>query len=512
MGNKFFIGAIVVFVAVFSTAKTTIENPNIKSPVGRGTVPPSSYQEGLITSPSPMDQGSDLVVTGNVGGGKHFRGVLPYNAVTDFGGGLGSSSLDSFLRQSYNPGGFGNYTGEVTPYYSPTRTVTSMKLGTSSVFRPLASSIKLLSAEEMVFSTEPSEKAEAVDVGAAMLNVRLRPLSMTVDEMEKFISMETEKFLQARGITAAKYQQQREQFEEQLRQVEEKASELERKLTMKKEILVPPTTLESPVPQNPAEQTEMAGRIDVYELMKKQLAESREVVSQAVSTGGIEKAESGKKPEGEHGRIGEEVKGKQGRISEEAEAEKGIKRKDFLEEFSREEIAVKAKTILGEHKTFASFTDDKFNRYMRAGEEYLKHGKYYRAADAYTLASIYKANDPLAYAGKSHALFAAGEYMSSALFLARALEIFPGYSQFKIDIEAMVGDRDKLESRVLDVEQWQKESGSAELQFLLGYIYHQMGRGDRAKEMIDKAYEKMPDSPPVISLRESIYGRMTVGK
>jgi tetratricopeptide (TPR) repeat protein len=173
-------------------------------------------------------------------------------------------------------------------------------------------------------------------------------------------------------------------------------------------------------------------------------------------------------------------------------------------ELSDAEMEARAREILGTHETFASFADDKFNRHLRAAEVYLKQGKYYRAADAYTLASIYKPNDPLAYAGKSHALFAAGEYMSSALFLSRALEIFPDYARFKIDVVAMVGDRDKLETRIVDVEQWWKTSSTPELQFLLAYVYYQMDRLDRANESIDNAYEQMPDAPAVITLKKVI--------
>jgi tetratricopeptide (TPR) repeat protein len=120
------------------------------------------------------------------------------------------------------------------------------------------------------------------------------------------------------------------------------------------------------------------------------------------------------------------------------------------------------------------------------------------------LASIYKPDDPLAYAGKSHALFASGEYMSSALFLSRALQIFPGYAQFKIDLVAMVGDRDKLETRVADAEEWLQRSGAPELQFLLAYVYYQMDRLQRAKEAIDAVYEKMPEAPAVLTLKEAI--------
>jgi len=168
------------------------------------------------------------------------------------------------------------------------------------------------------------------------------------------------------------------------------------------------------------------------------------------------------------------------------------------------DVSARAKAILGPHETFASFSNDKFNQHLRAGEMYLKQGRYYRAADSYTLASIYKPDDPLCYAGRSHALFAAGEYLSSALFLSRALEIFPEYALFKIDLVAMVGDRDKLESRIVDVEEWLERSDAPELQFLLGYVYYQMGRLQRAKQAIDAAYEKMPDSPAVIALKRAI--------
>jgi len=172
--------------------------------------------------------------------------------------------------------------------------------------------------------------------------------------------------------------------------------------------------------------------------------------------------------------------------------QKSYQEKSFpLDKVSGVDLSARARVILGSHRTFASFSKDKFNQHITAAEVYLKEGKYYRAANAYTLASIYKPDDPLAYAGKSHALFAAGEYMSSALFLSRALEIFPEYARFKIDIEAMVGDRDKLESRIVDVEQWLQRSEAAELQFLLGYIYYQIGRLEKAKEALKEAYEKV---------------------
>jgi len=191
---------------------------------------------------------------------------------------------------------------------------------------------------------------------------------------------------------------------------------------------------------------------------------------------------------------------------DQADIEKSdLEKKALSEDLAKVSLrAAKAKKIMGEHKTFASYSKDKFNQHLRAAEEYLKNGKFYRAADAYTLASIYKPQDPLPYAGKSHALFAAGEYMSSSLFLNRALRMFPEYANFKIDLVAMLKDRDKLESRIVDVEEWIKKSDAAELHFLIAYVYHQLTRPDKAIDSVRMAHEKMPDDPAVATLKNVI--------
>lgn len=189
----------------------------------------------------------------------------------------------------------------------------------------------------------------------------------------------------------------------------------------------------------------------------------------------------------------------------ETAAEESFQTKNYsLDEIPDVDSSAEAKSILGPHKTFASPLADGFNKHIGAAENYLKEGKYYKAADAYTLASIYKPTDPLAYAGKSHALFAAGEYMSSALFLYKTLDMFPEYARFKIDIVAMVGDRDTLETRIADVEQWLKINDSPELHFLLGYVYYQIGRLNEAKKQADIACEKMPGVLAAIALKEAI--------
>ena len=101
----------------------------VNSPIGPGTVPPSSYERGLANTPNPMSDRGNLVITGNVRGGKHFRGYVPYDSTTSFGAPLGSTRLDSFLRYSAVPQESGDYSRNNGTFYSPTGTVTTIRPG-----------------------------------------------------------------------------------------------------------------------------------------------------------------------------------------------------------------------------------------------------------------------------------------------------------------------------------------------------------------------------------------------
>lgn len=505
----------VLFFAVFSETSLAVEDR-----INSTTVPPSVRREGLIRSPDPIDRSGNLLVTGNVRGGRYFRGVVPYRAPTYFGETTPSSSLDSFLRDSTGSEDFGRYTAgykqyysPYRPYYSSTQTVTTTVPGYSAVIRPPAVNIDGRAAQTDIVGVLPPRRATMLDPGAAISLRRLRPMSMTPEELEKRISSEIATYSQplaaarqAAGLTDQQYQAQVEQFRRDLEQVSDKTSEIRKSLTTRDDSLLlstvrkpgidVPKRLETPVQEEQAdeESAEMPfiepwdpdKQLDVYEQMKRQFDNLQKDIELARAKQQAEDAAEGKK--------GSEKKPVEEQTLESSQADK----------LAEIDLSARAKDILGPFETFASFSEDKFNQHMRAAELYLKQGRYYRAADAYTLASIYKPDDPLAYAGKSHALFASGEYMSSALFLSRALQIFPEYAQFKIDIEAMVGDRDKLETRVVDVEEWLDRSGAPELHFLLAYVYYQMDRPQRAKEAIDAAYEMMPETPAVLALKKAI--------
>jgi len=168
------------------------------------------------------------------------------------------------------------------------------------------------------------------------------------------------------------------------------------------------------------------------------------------------------------------------------------------------EMSTQARRIMGSHKSIQSLSDDKFNRHMRAAEDYLRADRYYKAADSFALALIYGPDNPQALVGRSHALFAAGEYMSSALFLSRALAIRPDYAKSKIDLVTLLGGRSRLAERIADVEQWSARSGSPQLGLLLGYIYFQSGRLGEATKAIEDAHTKIPQSPAIAATKEAI--------
>ena len=198
-----------------------------------------------------------------------------------------------------------------------------------------------------------------------------------------------------------------------------------------------------------------------------------------------------------------EAKAQEDQMDTEKEPEKTLTAR--LEEISA--ASVRAQAIMGKHKTFASYSKDKFNIYIRQGENYLKQGKFYKASESFGMASIYKSNDPLAFAGKSQALFGAGEYVSSSLFLARAVNMFNEYVFFDIDIESRFTDRDKLELRLKELSDWIEKSHAVELEFLAAYYYYQLGRTEQAVEYIDSAYEKSPDYVPILVLKKAIYSK-----
>lgn len=517
---------ILLVNPAFAQNGTSLNNPYVRNPVGSATVPATTYSSGLVASPNPIDRSNNLVITGNIGGGKHFRGFVPYNVETDFGGELGTGTIDDFLRRSTI--GQNYYSGGTIPYYSDTGTVTRVLPGTNMILMPPSPKIRTQQVESLgtgpaTYGLEQDEYPDSIIELTGSNRSRFFPLGTEKLEQYKYLS---EKEQAEKEKEDQKYQQEYGEFTEQLKGLSRKTEELKQRLDMKDEpeelstesetqislnrerllINKPPEPLE---PEKPAEPEQpltpqkqfQKQQEDIYERMLAEYEQSLEA-EEMVSPESEEPAEPNEnKPQ--FNMTGRKLEYKPIKASPTPKSSAKPQPKE-AKPMTDIEIEARARLVLSERQTFAAYSQDKFNTYMRAAEKFMQEGKYYKAADSYSLASIYKPMDPLSYAGRSHALFAAGEYLSSALYLSRAIDIFNGYVDFKIDIVSMIGDMDTVERRISDIKVWIELNNAAELQFLLAYIYMQLGRLGQASEAINAAYEQMSEVPAVGVLKSAI--------
>lgn len=508
MWTKLIISAVVAVFVAASSVIAVGTSPVTRSTVNTATIPQSQLSSGLIKSPNPMSTNGNLIITGNVADGKHFRGVVPYNAISDFGGPLRSTALDPFLRDSGGYGYSGRYSGSLTPFYSQTRTVTTTSPGLATVVNPLVPRVTGYRAVDYSVGLSSRPKTSPVygsaysgyESGQIQSNPvflsTARPMSRNTIELERVMANKVQSYT---GISQAQVEKEKQdisKLQKSLKKIGHEADLLEQSITytdLRTDIgrdslssdltlpLQPELAKETPRTEIaqllPPDVETLQQKTDVFDIMKSQL----ESLIADLATKAADKQAKAASPE-------------------DAETQK-----THAERIAELELAsTRAKAVLGKHKTFASYAEDKFNQHIRAAEDYMKEGKYYWAANAYTVASAYKPEDPLAFAGKSHALLLAGEYMSSALFLERAIGLFPEYAWIRIDLETMVADKDKIENRIIDIREWIENSNAPELKFLLAYVYHQLDRVEWAYRLIKDANEKMPDSKAVATLKKAI--------
>jgi tetratricopeptide (TPR) repeat protein len=694
--NRIFIIAIVLSAVLYWSTGWSIENPGISNPIGSSTIPPSTNNKSLMNSPSPVDMDGNLLITGNVRRGRHFRGDVPYRSPTNFGSSLGSSSLSSFLRDTAGPEDFQTYSNKYgsQPYYSPTETVTTMMPGRSGIFMPESTRLSTRAQQDTrseasgVFGLDSTAKEQILfsqgtivaDSGSQRPASQYGPLAQSKLMLESRFPTSTSQAHQGTEFATAQIDihgqaqtssigllreqvqdvvdrtqnstmvpnpgirdgrgERNESFRfpnqemnnESLRpkfntQTSGQNQEVDRKrnalnhqdnfpleqftgipfsektgkwestpsmdsVSQEKNFLLQKGTNWSDTSrefQTEREQTSAAAlertkgttsgsavteqdwdQGDVLERIRQQLEDLTKSLDASmqsqrlhterhdeykdVSTDQVAKrretplgyqsyipdssqvvprerinsnnALNYYRPQGtEIGFKGEDLASTARRGLNRTDAGmrtgldfteipdyKNYQKKssplDELERLSQAEISAEASRIMGSHNSIESLSQSKFNQYMRDAEEHLKAGRYYRAASCFSLASVYQPDNPLALAGRGHALFAAGEYVSSALFLSRALAINPEYLQVKVDLVAILGDERKLAGRIVDIEKWLSCSGSSQLQFLLGYVYYRTGQFGRAKQAIDTAYTNTPQSPAVQAMKITLDNMM----
>lgn len=472
--------------------------------VGDPGVPPSSRNRypaaPARTNPYASGQyqlGNDIV-TGNVTGGKHFRGVVPYGSAYEFRGVQGSSTLNDFYRRAASvPKITSSNPRQTQRYFLPSSNVTSTSptnpgnaIDNSYRLRSVDNQINLVGAnlDKVQLETDYQTRQPYLE------KLTKRPMARDMYD----VKLGLEKYLQST-------QEQTDQTRDETQPDKLKTDNTTRTSMLEKDTLFQPLLQKTDQTELLNKQIEYDSRfpdpkitkpektidtkndytVDVFEQMQSQFTENVEKLTQS--------------------RI------EQQKQQQQDEQDKKIAQQKAIEEMltqpapsTTEETTQPTPEQMETIVTFATDTEDDFNKYMTQAESFITQGMYYKAADAYAVASAYRNDNPLPYLGRSIALFAAGEYMSSAYYLDISLRIFKQLALFDIDIKKMIADEDVFDKRMSELVELQIQSGSAELNFLRAYIYLNTGKLRNAKEAINDAAEKMPDDKATQILKNAI--------
>lgn len=153
-------------------------------------------------------------------------------------------------------------------------------------------------------------------------------------------------------------------------------------------------------------------------------------------------------------------------------------------------------------RSFVGTEESAVNRYLKQAEDELHAGNYYKAADAYSLAHMVDARNPLPLLGRSMALLAAGDYLSSANDLFQAIQLFESLARFDVDLKQFIPDLRALDRRRAYLEQRLQTFDDFRLRFLLGYAEYSSGLTDIGLANMRKAAESAP--PRLDSIRRFV--------
>jgi hypothetical protein len=443
-----------------------VENPNVGQTFGPSTTVPSANQSRRMITPADPTNGNNIV-TGNVSGMKYFRGIVPYGSsyyTGNSGNDSGSQSVSNFLRRSADPVASDRNPGIARPYYQPERTTTRFVRPESMGIKAPASPTSIGRSNPFVLSNSPQLQDAPI---------RQRPLSSDSRRVEELL--ERQNLLEKEPVA---------EFDSKLlvERPEKKPAE-----PVNLPPLYPPLQQDTQQPVEPK-----SPRPEEEVLAEFQKENEKAIMEQKPFRSEREPftAESTLLKAG-----GEETKSE-----DETPEEAALK---------KAQDAALGRGIMGEHKSYDSLAQARYKTYMQAAEQFMKEGKFYKAADVYELASLWRPDEARGYLGKGFSLFGAGEYMSSSYYVGRAIEMEPSLASQSFDLANLIGNRDVFENRLLEVTAWQEKSGSGELAYLMAYVLYHDGKAEQAAAAIAKAEQAMPDSRIVKVIRAVIKGEST---
>ena len=131
----------------------------------------------------------------------------------------------------------------------------------------------------------------------------------------------------------------------------------------------------------------------------------------------------------------------------------------------------------------AGRSGDQFNVHMSKASDELRARKFYDAASLYETAGLHDPRNPLARMGMGLSLLGAGESLSAAYQIKRAIGLFPPMMETRVDLSGMM-DAKVIETRLnaLDRRMRGADRDSKKLLiFLATFLYHNSEQPDKAR-------------------------------
>ncbi len=448
--------------------------------VANPTSPPS--RDYLVRNPSSRYTNGNLPITGHVAGGKHFRGTIPYHASTDFTAPMGSSYINSFLRQSAGNNMSGS-SGRYVPYYLRSSQVTKINPHNSRLIAPLdlTSSGTLIKPRKLDIPSLAPKKMQSYQLSAKRYVPKQRDTVLSTGN--QLTNRLKQPSFDKTSVTANR-KKLMTQLEQDLLDIKQNAENMSTIIKLQKDKTQPTNKKQQPTIEDLLSKKKQSDKKALSSVeFKKQLEDllrQKQLQSQSeeeIKTLQTVIANLNKQ-------IGKDTADKE--LSHFESKQQSLLQDEIGEDTAFEKIKAQINMASGPKNNQFGFSDS-----MAQADKYLTSGKFYLANHSYSKALIYKPHDSAAYRGKALALFAAGEYCSSSLFLAWSIESV-GFVE-KIDLSYWLTDRDKLDNHFVDLSSWIRQQGSPKLSFLQSYLYYQDGQLQKSLTAINLSLKAPPE-------------------
>jgi hypothetical protein len=158
-------------------------------------------------------------------------------------------------------------------------------------------------------------------------------------------------------------------------------------------------------------------------------------------------------------------------------------------------------------RSLAGQRQTQVDRLLAQAEEQMRKGDYYRASATYSGVLTAAPDNALAWLGRANALLAAGEYIQAHVALSQGIEQFPQLLSFDFDLPALLGNKDIVDVRRAELEKMLATRSDYRMRFLLGYLEYYSGLQDIGLQTMQQAAKEAPADSIVPKAHEVLKGR-----